>query len=119
MTDCYLKMKNGIRKEFQLRNCSFNLDRIDSMVRSQWQSRSQIKIYLIYRWIIAVIVTFTVCSSFHYHMKEYSFGLYFIYFTRWGILLNMIVGIYGAILVTMWHYNSDFKGKFFLLYSHI
>lgn len=27
-------------------------------------------------------------------------------------MINMVVGVMGAILVTIWHFHEDFKGNF-------
>lgn len=98
------------KKELKLSNCGFDHDPVDSMVRSQWQSRSKNNFYLAYRWLVAAFVITVVVVSMYSHLQKYSFGLFFIYLTHWGILINMIVGVYGAILVTVWHFHTDFKG---------
>lgn len=107
------KFVKTYKKEMKLSNCGFDHDPVDSMVRSQWQSRSKNNFYLIYRWLVAIFVIAVVIVAMIAHMqRECSFGLFFIYLTHWGILINMIVGINGAILVTIWHFHTDFKGNF-------
>lgn len=99
------------KTELKLKNCGFNHDPADAMVRSQWQHQSRSFIYLLYRWIVGVFVIVVVAISLSEHLHAYAFGLYFIYLTHWGILLNMIVGIFGAVLVTIWHFQSNFHGN--------
>ncbi|XP_055301375.1 protein rolling stone-like [Sitodiplosis mosellana] len=103
------KMIKTYKKELKLSNCGFDHDPVDSMVRSQWQSRSKNNFYLVYRWLVAIFVIAVVIVSMFSHVEKYSFGLFFIYLTHWGILINMVVGVFGAILVTVWHFHSDFK----------
>lgn len=107
MTNKFLKT---YKKEFASSNCGFDHEPVESIVRSQWQSRSQSCLYLLYRWIVAIVATVSVIVSFAAHMERYSFGLFFIYLTHWGILINMIVALYGAILVTFWHFHAGFQG---------
>lgn len=99
------------------RNCGFDNDPVDSMVRSQWQTRSKSNIYLAYRWLVAIFVVYVVIDSLYNHVasRKHALSLFFIYLTHWGILINMIVGVYGAILVTIWHFHSDFKGNTFFI----
>ncbi|XP_031620714.1 protein rolling stone-like [Contarinia nasturtii] len=97
------------KKELKLSNCGFDHDPVESIVRSQWQSRSKNNIYLIYRLLVAIFVIAVVIVSMYSHMQKYSFGLFFIYLTHWGILINMVVGVFGAILVTTWHFHTDFQ----------
>lgn len=100
------------RRELKLNNCGFDHDPADSIVRSQWQSRSKNNFYLLYRWLVAIFVVFVVFYAFYDHRQKYSIGHFFIYLTHQGIIVNMIVGVMGAILVTMWHFHADFKGMF-------
>lgn len=128
------KIIKTYKKELKLSNCGFDHDPVDSLVCSQWQSRSN-NFYLLYRWLVAVFVVSVVIVSMSAHVENYSFGLFFIYLvsakfefnifiqndlyksnlniqqTHWGILINMVVGVFGAILVTVWHFHSDFKGN--------
>ncbi|XP_055303658.1 protein rolling stone-like [Sitodiplosis mosellana] len=96
-------LQKVIVNELRLSNCGFDHDTVDSFVRSQWQSKAKNAYYLIYRWLVAVVLVATVIISLYSHLQESSFSLFFIYLTRWGIILNMIVGILGAVLVTNWH----------------
>lgn len=109
------KFVKTYKSEFSSSNCGFDHDPIESIVRSQWQSRSQNYLYLLYRWIVAIVATASVIVSFVAHTERYSVALFFIYLTHWGILVNMIVAIYGAILVTFWHFHNDFKGMLFVI----
>lgn len=107
------KMIKTYKKELKLTNCGFDNDP-ELMVRSQWQSRSKNNFYLLYRWFVAVFVTAVVIISMQSHIKKYNFGLFFIYLTHWGILVNMVVGILGAVLVTIWHFHTNFKGTYLI-----
>lgn len=89
----------------------------DYQIRSQWQLRSKNRLYLAYRWLAASFLLAVVIVSMHYNSGELSNGVYFIYFSRWGILMNLIVGIYGAILVTIWHFHTEFQGSFWIFYK--
>lgn len=100
------------RRELKLNNCGFDHDPADSMVRSQWQSRSKNNLYLLYRWLVAIFVVFVVAYAIYDHVQHFHIGYFFIYLTHWGVMINMIVGVMGAILVTIWHFHTDFKGKF-------
>lgn len=105
------KMIKTYRKELKLTNCGFDNDP-ELMVRSQWQSRSKNNFYLLYRWLVAVFVTAVVIISMHSDIKMNRFGQFFIYLTHWGILLNMVVGVLGAVLVTIWHFHTNFQGTY-------
>lgn len=100
-----------IKRELKFSNCGFDHDPVDSMVRSQWQSTSKNCFYLAYRWLVAIIVVAIVIIALQSHLKNSNIDTFFIYLTRWGILLNMMVGIFGAILVTFWHFHLDFQSK--------
>lgn len=104
------------RRELKLNNCGFDHDPADSMVRSQWQSRSKNNLYLLYRWLVAIFVVFVVAYAIYDHVQHFHIGYFFIYLTHWGVMINMIVGVMGAILVTIWHFHTDFKGKFLNLF---
>lgn len=110
---------NTCSRELEISNCGLEHDYADSMVRSQWQARSRNNYYLLYRWLVAIFVTFVVLYSFVDNAVKRNVGFFFIYFTHWGIMINMVVGLMGAILVTIWHFHDDFHGNFFnfLLYS--
>lgn len=109
-------VQSVIGKELRLSNCGFNHNHVDSFVRSQWQSKATNTFYLIYRWIFAVFVVATVIISLYTHITHnYPIGIFFIYLTHWGIIMNMIVGIYGAVLVTIWQFNKHFRGIFFFI----
>lgn len=105
------KFARSCRRELGLTNCGFDHDPAESMIRSQWQSKSECTIYLLYRWLMAIYVVFVVAMGMTSHAKKYTFSLFFIYLTNWGILLNMIVGVFGAVLVTMWYFNVAFKSN--------
>lgn len=118
------KFLKTYKQEFSKSNCGFDHDPIDSIVRSQWQSRSRSHVYLLYRWALVIFTVVTVIISFEAHIRRFSFGKFFIYLTRWGILMNMIVAIFGAVLVTCWHFHGNFKGmlcihSILLSYTHI
>lgn len=101
------------RRELELSNCTLDHDRADLMVRSEWQACSRNNFYLLYRWLVAIFVTAVVLWSFVENAQRRNVGYFFIYFTHWGIMINMVVGLMGAILVTIWHFHDDFQGKCF------
>lgn len=101
----------ALREEIQPRNFGFNLDSVDVMVRSQWQSRSRSPLYLLYRWVIAVFLAAVVGIALNSYVQKSKFGLFFIYYSNWANLLSMAVGVLGAVLVTIWHFEDGFKGK--------
>lgn len=105
------RMAGTCSRELEVINCSLDHDYADSIVRSQWQSRSRNNYYLLYRWLVAIFVTFVVLYSFIENATHRSVGYFFIYFTHWGIMINMVVGLMGAILVTVWHVHDDFHGN--------
>lgn len=105
------RLATTCNRELEVSNCSLDHDYADSMVRSQWQSRSRNNYYLLYRWSVAIFVTFVVLYSFIDNAIQRNVGFFFIYFTHWGIMINMVVGVTGAILVTIWHFHDDFHGN--------
>lgn len=105
------KITRTCKRELKINNCGFDHDPVDSIVRSQWQSRSKNIFFLLYRWLVAVFVVYVVELSIETHLERSSIGLYFIYLTHWGVLVNMVVGVFGAVLVTIWHFHADFKGN--------
>lgn len=98
--------------EFELKNCGFDPVSVELMVRSQWQSRSKSNIYLGYRWIVAIFVVVVLSISMNASIQSSRFGQFFIYFTNWGVMMNTVVGVLGAVLVTIWHFHADFKGDY-------
>lgn len=104
-------VKKVLKKELGLENCGFEHDPVDSVVRSQWQSTSHSMVYLIYRWLVAIFVVAVVVIALEGHLQRFGFGTFLIYLTRWGIIINMVVGVYGAILVTIWHFHTEQQGK--------
>ncbi|XP_055303516.1 protein rolling stone-like [Sitodiplosis mosellana] len=99
------------KKELRLHNCGFSHDPVDSLMRSQWQSTSKNVFYLIYRWLVAIFVVAVVGIALEAHLRKYTMGTFFVYLTRWGITTNMIVGVYGAVLVTIWHFHTDYQER--------
>lgn len=97
------------KPELTLYNCGFDHDP-ESIVRSQWQSKSKSKTFLIYRWLVAAFVIAAIIVSMYQNPRDLQAGKYFIYLTHWALSLNVIVGVFGAILVTIWHFNADFQG---------
>ncbi|XP_031630444.1 protein rolling stone-like [Contarinia nasturtii] len=98
------------KTELHVSNCGFNHDLVDSFVTSQWQSKSRNTFYLIYRWCFAAFVTCVFVISLYAHVQgTNNFGKFFIYITRWGLMINLIVGIYGALLVTLWHFCDEYR----------
>lgn len=55
---------------------------------------------------VAVVLSLSMYES----MGNYGFYKYFIYMTHWCLTLNVIVHTLGAILVTKWHVEPEFKG---------
>lgn len=97
------------KREFTRYNCGFNHDP-ESIVRSQWQFQSKSRAYLSYRWLFAAFVVTAIIVSMCQSAREVETGTYFIYLTHWAVSLNMIVGMFGAILVTIWHFDGQFQG---------
>lgn len=112
------RLATTCNRELEVANCSLDHDYADSIVRSQWQSRSRNNYYMLYRWLVATFVTFVVLYSFIDSILKHFVGYFFIYFTHWGILINMVVGLMGAILVTVWHFHDDFHGNSWATIHH-
>lgn len=108
-----------VKRELDVSNCGLDHDPVETFVRSEWQSRSKSYLFLLYRWTVAIVAIASVIVALVQHIDRWNFslGTFFIYLTRWGILLNMTTTIYGAILVTLWHFSDDFKGLCSLLLS--
>lgn len=98
-----------ILKELHISNCGFNAHSVDSMVCSQWQSTSKSTYYLIYRWLFAVFAAAAFIIPLYTQLQKISVEIYSIYLTHWGLTINMIVGIYGALLVTIWHSHTGYR----------
>lgn len=95
-------------KEFRISNCCFELHPIDLIVRSQWQSKTKSHFYVIYRWAIAIFYVGSLINSLHrYYQMPINFIYYLIYLSHWGLFLNVIVGVFGAILVTIWNFKGS------------
>lgn len=99
------------KREFKSSNCGLDHEPVESMVRSQWQSRSKSHYYLAYRIFVAIFTTAVVIDSLNSHLRHHSLGLFFIYLTHWGLIVNMIVGIFGAVLVSLWHFHPEYSGE--------
>lgn len=100
-----------LQEELDPRKFGFELDAVDLMVRSQWQSGSRSSLYLLYRWIVAVFLVVVVGIALISDIQRSQFGIFFIYFTHWGIMINMAVGVLSAALVTLWYFHADFRGN--------
>lgn len=129
MTDTFLEK---IRKELHISNCGFNYRKPDKFMRSQvcykcysyiylqsfcsslffvqWQLQQKNVFYLLWRLVLAAFFIAAVVTSMASVARD-DFRYYFIYLTNWGIILCMITSVYGAILVTYWHFNSRYAGK--------
>ncbi|KAH8410023.1 hypothetical protein KR009_004262, partial [Drosophila setifemur] len=102
-----------VKKEFQRKSCGFDHDTPDDFVKSQWQTCTKSMAYLFYRWFMALFFMGVVIQSMWPDPDdEYSYWLYFIYMTNWGIWMCMLTNLLGAILVTVWHYHPEYAGKF-------
>lgn len=97
--------------EFKMSKCCLENDAVDVMLRSEWQTTSRNDFYMLYRWFAAAISIGSVCMTLNHFINFYTFGSFFIYLTNWGLLMNMIVGVLGAVLVYKWHFNTDFQGN--------
>lgn len=105
-------------RELEISNCGFEHNP-ECIVRSQWQSQSKNIVFLAYRWCVAVFVVLVVIISMYQNRKELRTGVYFVYLTRWGITMNMIVGVFGAVIVTIWHLHTEFQGIRFVLFEQM
>lgn len=114
-TSIHEMYKETIEKELKLHSCGFEHAPVDSVVRSQWHPKSKSVIYLIYRWLFAVFVVAVVIIALEHHLGKYTIGTFFIYLTCWGIAANMVVGVYSAVLVTIWNFNTAYRGNSLLL----
>lgn len=104
-----------IKQELHISNCGFDHDYVESLVCSQWQAKSNSPVYLIYRWLFATFATVIVSISFYSFLQKtmesnISIGIYFIFLTHWGVIIIMVVSIYGAVLVTYWHSDNEYRG---------
>ncbi|KAH8293273.1 hypothetical protein KR018_006723, partial [Drosophila ironensis] len=101
-----------VKKEFQRKSCGFDHDTPDDFVKSQWQTCTKSIAYLFYRWFMALFFMGVVIESMWPDPDdEYSYWLYFIYMTNWGIWMCMLTNLLGAILVTVWHYHPEYADK--------
>ncbi|KAL7739157.1 hypothetical protein ACLKA6_010380 [Drosophila palustris] len=101
-----------VKKEFQRKRCGFDHDTPDDFVKSQWQTCTKSRTYLLYRWFIALFFIGVVIESMWPQTDdESSYWLYFIYMTNWGIWMCMLTNLLGAILVTIWHYHPEYSDK--------
>jgi len=102
--------KEKVRKELHLSNCGFNYTKPEKFVRSQWQLQSKNVFYLIWRIILGTFFLAAVIQSMASLSTE-DFRFYFIYLTNWGIILCMIASVYGAVLVTYWHFHRSYADE--------
>lgn len=107
-------VNKSVKQELNVSNCGLDHDPVETFVRSEWQARTQSHLFLLYRWAAAAVAIASVIVALVQHIERWHFsvGTFFIYLTRWGILLNMTTTVYGAILVTLWDFSDDFKGVF-------
>lgn len=68
----------------------------------QWQKNEVSTVYLLYRWLLALIFlgVYITCI-----ILQYCDGKFFIYMTNWGFGLITITMIVAAVNVTRWHYD--------------
>ncbi|KAJ6646413.1 Protein rolling stone, partial [Pseudolycoriella hygida] len=107
MTPTFLQK---IRKELHLSNCGFNYTEPHKFVRSQWQLQTKNVFYLLWRIVVGTFFLAAVIDSMVASITAHDFGFYFIYLTNWGIILCMITSVYGAILVSYWHFHPTYAG---------
>lgn len=105
------KLFTGIMWNFGLNGLKNKNTLTFFLIFLQWQSRSKNNVYLVYRWLVAIFTTLVVIDSLLKVKSWRDFGIFCIYLTHWGIVMNMITGIMGAVLVTVWHFHSEYSGK--------
>lgn len=101
-----------VKSELTIKKLGFDYDHFEKMVQSEWQTKSKSNLYEIYRWFVATIAVVSCVVSLYTNLNEAPFRYYFLYFSRWGLTINMLVAVYGAILVTTWYHCADFESNF-------
>ncbi|XP_012160364.1 protein rolling stone isoform X1 [Ceratitis capitata] len=92
-----------LAKEFQREKLSLTHEPKEDFFRSQWQRQQKSLLWLIYRWLFAAVFTAGVVGSL---IQTFGGGRWFIYLTDWGFFLCMFTGIFGAVLVTIYHFSE-------------
>ncbi|CAD6996701.1 unnamed protein product [Ceratitis capitata] len=92
-----------LAKEFQREKLSLTHEPKEDFFRSQWQRQQKSLLWLIYRWLFAATFTAGVVGSL---IQTFGGGRWFIYLTDWGFFLCMFTGIFGAVLVTIYHFGE-------------
>lgn len=112
---CNIKNEDPIestyKKRFRFSSCFYELEPVDIIVRSQWQTKSRSFAYMVYRRLFAIILQAEMYYSIYRFAETATFRHYFIYLTHWGVILNTVVGFMGATLVSMWYQNDEYQGK--------
>jgi hypothetical protein len=63
-------------------------------------------VFLLYRWIIASFFAFSVVNSIVVNVVRGHFSTYFIFLTHLNLNLTMATMIFGAVLVTLHHFDK-------------
>lgn len=78
----------------------------------QWQSSSISFYFLVYRWLIAAFFAGCVAVSIIPLINHNKTGCYFIFMTDWALLACLMTALYGAVLVTLWTFRTEYSGKY-------
>lgn len=99
---------NGNSCETSVIDFDIEVDESEHLARFKWHYVSKSWYFMVYRWIFAMIVIANFIISTYQHITTVHSGVYLIYLSEWNIVLNMIVGVLGALVVTICHFHTDF-----------
>lgn len=85
----------------------------------QWQKGEKSAIYLIYRWIFAIFFAISVAISISVRIDRHHFHVYFIYLTHLNLCGTTITTFFGALLVTLYHFDKMKLGEKMTKYMKI
>ncbi|XP_023162551.1 protein rolling stone [Drosophila hydei] len=96
------RFRKGLNNELQKQNFGFEYSHVHLFYKSLWQKNEVSTVYLLYRWLLALIFlgVYITCI-----ILQYCDGKFFIYMTNWGFGLITITMIVAAVNVTRWHYD--------------
>ncbi|TDG41624.1 hypothetical protein AWZ03_011950 [Drosophila navojoa] len=96
------RFRKGLNNELQKQNFGFECSHVHLFYKSLWQKHEVSTVYLLYRWLLALIFlgVYITCI-----ILQFCDGKFFIYMTNWGFGLITITMIVAAVNVTRWHYD--------------
>jgi hypothetical protein len=118
-------VKNFARFVPKFKSIGLHHDNPEVFAMSQWQFQPRSIIYLVYRWIFAILFTLILVYSMTLTAQNGQMVYWAIYLTNQGLFICTVYSIFSAIFVTLYHFkamnleNSSFWYKIYWILSNV